>query len=111
IYFVCISDGAIGEVSKSLPFSNRLTVHCSGGSAMNILNDKNRIGVFYPLQTFLKTAEADFSGIPICVQATTTEDTQLSLELGKEISESVQGSSTEQRAAIHVAAVYMNNFV
>lgn len=111
IYFVCISDGAIGEVSKSLPFSNRLTVHCSGGSAMNILNDKNRIGVFYPLQTFLKTAEADFSGIPICVEATNTEDTQLLLELGKEISESVQEINSEQRAAIHVAAVYVNNFV
>src|SRR5690625_7622536 len=78
---------------------------------MNILNDKNRTGVFYPLQTFLKTAEADFSGIPICVEATNTEDTQLLLELGKEISESVQEINSEQRAAIHVAAVYVNNFV
>src|SRR5690625_2335111 len=67
IYFVCVSDGVIGEVSKNLPFTNRLTVHCSGGSAMNILNDKNRTGVFYPLHTILKTADADFSGVPIFV--------------------------------------------
>jgi len=33
------------------------------------------------------------------------------LELGKEISESVQEINSTQRAAIHVAAVYVNNFV
>lgn len=111
IYFLCISDGAIAKVSKALPFTNRLTVHCSGGSAMNILSDKNRTGVFYPLQTFLKTADPDFSNIPICVEATNADDTKLLLDLGKEISESVQEINSEQRAAIHVAAVFVNNFV
>lgn len=111
IYFLCISDGAIAEVSKNLNFTNRLTVHCSGASAMNILNDKNRIGVFYPLQTFLKASDADFSGIPICVEATNNQDKELLIALGNEISESVQEINSEQRAAIHVAAVFVNNFV
>lgn len=30
IYFICVSDTAIHEVSKKLPFTNRLVVHCSG---------------------------------------------------------------------------------
>lgn len=111
IYFLCISDGAITEVSKNLPFTNRLTVHCSGASAMNILNDKNRIGVFYPLQTFLKASEADFSAIPICVEANNVKDKELLLALGNEISESVQEINSDQRAAIHIAAVFVNNFV
>lgn len=111
IYFLCISDSAIAEVSKNLNFTNRLTVHCSGASAMNILSDKNRTGVFYPLQTFLKTSEVDFSGIPICVEATNDKDKKLLLALGKEISESIQEINSAQRAAIHVAAVFVNNFV
>lgn len=111
IYFICISDSAIHEVSASLPFSNRLTVHCSGGSAMDILSDKNRTGVFYPLQTFIKSSDADFTPIPICVEATNIEDIQLLIALGKEISESVQEINSKQRAAIHVAAVFVNNFV
>lgn len=111
IYFLCISDTAIGEVSKNLPFSNRLIVHCSGGSAMHILNPKNRTGVFYPLQTFIKTSEADFTSIPICVEATNTADTKLLMKLGQAISQSVQEINSKQRAAIHLAAVFVNNFV
>lgn len=111
IYFLCISDSAIGKLSANLPFTNRLTVHCSGGSAMNILNNKNRTGVFYPLQTFIKASEVNFISIPICVEATNAKDTQLLIALGKEISESVQEISSKQRSAIHVAAVFVNNFV
>ena len=38
----------------SLPFENRLVVHTSGTSALNSISEKQRRGVFYPLQTFSK---------------------------------------------------------
>lgn len=111
IYFLCVSDSAIRSISEKLPFTNRFTVHCSGGIGMDVLNDKNRTGVFYPLQTFIKASAVDFRSIPICVEATNVKDTQLLLALGKAISESVQEINSKQRAAIHVAAVFVNNFV
>lgn len=111
IYFLCVSDSAITQVSEQLSFKDRLTVHCSGASDINILNTKNRVGVFYPLQTFTKNTKADFSNIPMCIEATNTEDTELLLELAKEISQNVQIIDSKQRAAIHIAAVFVNNFV
>lgn len=111
IYFICVSDSAIGALSDKLPFTNRLTVHCSGGIAMDVLDNKNRIGVFYPLQTFIKNTDVDFKEIPICVEATNYKDEELLLELGNAISESVHKISSTQRSAIHVAAVFVNNFV
>lgn len=111
IYFLCVSDTAIAEVSKQLPFRNRLVLHCSGASSIELLDTKNRTGVFYPLQTFIKNTPADFSSIPICVEAPNVKDKQVLLELAKDISQNVQEIDSKQRAAIHVAAVFVNNFV
>ena len=53
LHIIAVSDNAISEVSEQLPFNNQLVVHTSGTSSMTILNEKNRRGVFYPLQTCL----------------------------------------------------------
>ena len=60
LYIISVSDNAISEVSAQLPFENRLVVHTSGSSELSILNNKNRKGVFYPLQTFTKGKEFPF---------------------------------------------------
>lgn len=111
IYFLCVSDSAIATVSNQLPFTDRLVVHCSGGSAMNILSSKNRNGVFYPLQTFIKNIQVDFSAIPICIEAENAKDQLLLLDIAKDISKNAQEINSQQRAAIHIAAVFVNNFI
>lgn len=110
LYLVCVSDTAISELSAQLPFSNRLVVHCSGGLAMDLLPDKNRKGVFYPLQTFVKTQTADFSRIPICIEADNPDDEKSLFQLAESISHNVQLINSTQRTALHLAAVYVNNF-
>ena len=66
LYIIAVSDHAIQDVSKELPFKNKLVVHTSGTTEIDVLNDNNRKGVFYPLQTFSKTKSVDFSKIVIC---------------------------------------------
>ena len=60
LYIIAVSDDAIQTVASQLPFKNRLVVHTSGTAALNVLNEENRKGVFYPLQTFSKNKEVDF---------------------------------------------------
>src|SRR5690606_21523202 len=79
--------------------------------AMDRLNAKNRRGVFYPLQTFSKNKEVDFQTIPICIEAENDDDFALLKNLGKQISKVVHPINSEERAKIHVAAVFVNNFV
>ena len=110
LYIIAVSDNAINEVSKQLPFQNQLVVHTSGAAPIDILDPKNRRGVFYPLQTFSKSKDVDFSNIPICLEAENTFDYR-ELESGaKCITKAVFAIASEQRKALHVAAVFVNNF-
>lgn len=110
LYIISVSDNAISEVSSQLSFNNQLVVHTSGTSPVSVLDNKNRRGVFYPLQTFSKNKEVDFSIIPFCLEAENTADYKLLETVAKSISTAVFSISSEQRKALHVAAVFVNNF-
>jgi len=111
VYIISVSDNAIAEVAENLPFQNRLVVHTSGTSELSVLDTKNRKGVFYPLQTFSKSKEIDFTSIPICLEAENGEDFKTLQSLSQNISEKVFAISSEQRKSLHVAAVFVCNFV
>ena len=111
LYIIAVSDDAIAEISSKLPFKNRLVVHTSGSISLNALDDNNRKGVFYPLQTFSKNKAVDFKIIPICLESENATDFQLLDKVAKIISEKIFAINSEQRKALHVAAVFVNNFV
>lgn len=111
VYIIGIPDDAISAFSQSLPFQNKLVVHTSGGVSMDQLASKNRRGVFYPLQSFSKTRKVDFRTIPICIESENNEDMELLRRLGQSISKEVVGISSGKRAKLHLAAVFVNNFV
>lgn len=111
LYIIAISDDAIASVSSKLPYKNRLVVHTSGTVSMDALDSKNRKGIFYPLQTFTKNKTVDFSQIPICLESENETDFELLKNVGESISNSVFKINSEQRKALHVSAVFVNNFV
>lgn len=110
LYIISVSDDAIAQVSSQLPFENRLVVHTSGSVSIDALHKKNRNGIFYPLQTFSKKAKIDFNTIPICLESADTADFELLQSLAEMISEKVYKINSEQRKALHVSAVFVNNF-
>ena len=110
LFLIAVSDDAIQSVSSEIPFQNKLVAHSSGSVAMDDLDDKNRKAGFYPLQTFSKTKEVDFKTIPICLEATNDEDLKILETVAKSISDKVYNINSEQRKALHIAAVFVNNF-
>jgi predicted short-subunit dehydrogenase-like oxidoreductase (DUF2520 family) len=110
IYIIAVTDNAITEVSAQLPFKNRLVVHTSGSIPMDELYPHNRRGVFYPLQTFSKKKEVDFSAIPVCLESESAEDYKLLITLANSISAKIFNINSNQRKALHVAAVFASNF-
>jgi predicted short-subunit dehydrogenase-like oxidoreductase (DUF2520 family) len=110
VYIICVSDSAISSVSSQLLFENRLVVHTSGSSDLNLLDSKNNKGVFYPLQTFTKNKAVDFSEIPICLEAENVSDYNFLEKVAKSISKNIYDISSEQRKALHVSAVFVCNF-
>lgn len=111
ITIISVTDSAISEVSNQIPYENQLVVHTSGSMALEVLNNSNRKGVFYPLQTFSKAKAVNFKEIPLCLETENESDYSLLETLGKSISDKVFKISSTQRQSLHVAAVFSCNFV
>ena len=74
IYIISISDSYVGEISKKLNVSGKLIVHTSGSLDFSIMDNKNRRGVFYPLQTLSKNKEIELAKVPICIESENNKD-------------------------------------
>ncbi|WP_162128267.1 Rossmann-like and DUF2520 domain-containing protein [Flavobacterium phycosphaerae] len=111
LIIIAVIDDAISEVSNQIPFENQLVVHTSGSVAMEALNAKNRRGVFYPLQTFSKAKAINFKVVPICLETENDGDYNTLETVAKAISNVIYRINSEQRKALHVAAVFVSNFV
>ena len=108
VTIIAISDDAITKVSSKI--KNSFVVHTSGSVAMKSLKNPNRKGVFYMLQTFSKNKEVDFSEIPFCLETENNSDLKFLETLAKSIGKNIYHINSEQRKALHVAAVFVNNF-
>jgi len=111
IYIMAVSDNSISELSKNIHAKNKLVVHTSGCMDINELHSISNKGVFYPLQSFSKDKNVDFSEIPICIEASTKKDLDLLENLAKSISNHIYNINSEQRKSLHASAVFVNNFV
>lgn len=108
IAILAVSDDAISEVSKNI--ESKLVVHTSGTTDINLLKNSHNKGVFYPLQSFSKQKEVDFSHVPLCIEAENKEDLELLETLGKSLKSKTYIVNSEQRKHLHLAAVFANNF-
>ena len=77
---------------------------------MNALAKFEDFGVFYPLQTFSKNKPVNFKEIPICLEANSKKNLNLLKEIASLVSEKIFEVNSEQRRALHVSAVFVNNF-
>ena len=111
LYIIAVSDDAIAEVSTALPFENRLVAHTSGTVSIDSLDPKNHRAVFYPLQSFSKDKAVNFKTIPLCLETENEKDAPTLKLIANAISDAVYDINSEQRKALHVAAVFVNNFV
>lgn len=110
VFIIAVSDDFIGEVSQNFPLKNQLVVHTSGSVALEQISNDNRRGVFYPLQTFTKGKKVDFKNIPVCIETEFSADLEILKRIAKSISDKTHIINSEQRKALHVAAVFVNNF-
>ena len=114
IVITAVSDDALPGVAKSvaLRFPDSIVVHTAGSVAMDIWKDTaaQRYGVFYPMQTFSKAKSVDFSKIGIFVEGSDESVCSHLEELAHSLSQYVYRINGEQRAYLHVAAVFACNF-
>ena len=110
-YIIAVSDSAVENVSELIKNENTLVAHTSGSLPMEILKGNYRKASFYPLQTFSKTKNLEYSKIPFFIEAENQIDEKSLFELASLISDNVETSDYEKRKYIHLTAVFACNFV
>jgi predicted short-subunit dehydrogenase-like oxidoreductase (DUF2520 family) len=115
LYVMTVSDQAIGPLAEQLSLvlkADLPIVHTSGATPAAILSKATRrFGVFYPFQTFSPGRQVDFSHIPLCIYATEPALLRKLRACAKKLSQQVYQLDDEQRAQLHLAGVFANNFV
>lgn len=110
LYIISVSDSVIPAISKALEGKKGIIVHTAGSISMEVLGAHENHGIFYPLQTFSKQKEVDFNQIPLCLEANQQENLNLLKKVAQAIGGPVHLIDSAQRKALHVAAVFVNNF-
>lgn len=114
IFILAVADDAIRTVASRLllPEHDTIVLHTSGSQPLEELAGAKSAftGVFYPLQTFTKDKEVNFSKIPVCLEADDEGVLNILIKLAKSISSEVRLINSQERAVLHIAAVFACNF-
>lgn len=111
LIIIAVKDDAIKEVASKLSDSNAVLVHTSGTQKSSVLNVVDNYGIIYPLQTLTKDYDVDFKSVPLLVNASNPEVKDKLKAVAQMMSDVVIECSDEDRAYIHMNAVYVSNFV
>jgi len=106
------NDDAIMDVIRDIPKGIKSVIHTSGAISMDVFKDRfENYGVFYPLQSFKKDREIDFSTIPILIESNNINFEKELTEFALRVTNRVEVMNSESRKTLHLAAVFANNFV
>jgi predicted short-subunit dehydrogenase-like oxidoreductase (DUF2520 family) len=112
IYICALKDLAITEVLSKTNLQDKLILHTAGSIPMDILSAfSSSYGVLYPLQTLSKERQVDFSAVPVFIEGNSEENLLVIKTLAENISGTVYRFTSSQRMHIHLAAVFVCNFV
>ncbi len=113
VIIIAVSDDAIESVVAQIPILNQqqLILHTSGSTSLSVLEKHTQnCGVLYPLQTFSKNQDLDFSKVPLFIEANHHQSEEQLLMIAKKLSHHVEKANSENRIRIHISAVFACNF-
>lgn len=112
VILIAVTDSAIEKVVSRIPITNAVIVHTSGSIPLDVLKKyfKN-CGVIYPIQTILKNVKQNFKTSPFFIEGSNKRSLEKIFSLARSLSTNIHTASSKQRAALHLSAVFANNFV
>lgn len=115
VYIISVKDDAIEGIAEALAGKIKTTavvVHTAGSVPLTILSKHiTHAAVLYPMQTFTKSRELDFSKIPCFIEATDAETFHIVEGMARSISDKVFTADSDKRKALHLSAVFACNMV
>lgn len=110
LYIVAVKDDALPGIASQIKVKG-IIVHTCGSIDMQVLKDCSKsFGVLYPLQTFSKSKDVDFSKVPFCIEASSDTARKIIENAARSISGNIHRVNSEQRRVLHLSAVFACNF-
>ncbi len=109
IIILSVPDDMIKELSDQLPVSDAIILHTSGSNPIADLSKHPKHGVMYPLQTFSRTKEVDFTSFPIFIEGSEEGERDI-FTFVRSFSNDVRLMTSTHRSKLHLAAVFACNF-
>ena len=112
-FIVAVKDAALAKVIPMLcrGREDQVFLHTAGSMPLSVFQGfAHHYGVFYPMQSFSKERQVDFSVIPLFLESSDEKTDLLSHQLAQSISQHVFDLSSEDRKHLHLAAVFACNF-
>lgn len=112
VYIFSVKDSALEQlISQLCGGEKKVFLHTAGSMPMSVFQGKAlHYGVLYPMQTFSKQREVDFSIIPCFIEANDEFALKQIEGLAGQISHRVYQLSSEDRKYLHLSAVFACNF-
>lgn len=111
IFIFAIKDAVLEDVVSKIPFHKGLWLHTSGSMPMNLFMPYTEsYGILYPLQTFSKTKEVNFSQIPFFLEGSDEKAFIATKQLANILSPHIYLLDSEKRKRLHLSAVFASNF-
>lgn len=112
VYIFSVKDSALEQlISQLCGGEKKVFLHTAGSMPMSVFRGKAlHYGVLYPMQTFSKQREVDFSIIPCFIEANDEFALKQIEGLAGQISHWVFQLSSEDRKYLHLSAVFACNF-
>ena len=111
---IAVKDDAIEEVVSNLggPNANEKAtyLHASGFTSSSVLNRFQNFGVLWPLYSFSKADKVKFKRVPFFITANTDKTVEKIEKLINPLSKKIYRTGDKERAIMHIAAVFANNF-
>jgi predicted short-subunit dehydrogenase-like oxidoreductase (DUF2520 family) len=109
LVLVCVNDNAVFDVVKNLSSTFQIA-YTSGSVELISLPKLNKLGVFYPLQTFSKNKKLNLRDVPFLIESSDEMFEKELMELASLLSINVSVANSSDRKKLHLAAVFVNNF-
>lgn len=112
-YIFSVKDDALEDLIKDIaPGRKGIFLHTAGSMPIDVFRScTSHYGVAYPMQTFSKDCDVDFSRIPCFVEASDYQTFLETVGLFGSICGSIQRLDSDKRKYLHLAAVFACNFV
>lgn len=110
LYIFAITDDALLNDHSTFLHTKNPVVHTSGSVSMEVLSRYSpHYGTLYPLQS-LNEQTSDEAEIPFLLDAIDEETLNIIKAFAESISKKVSVTNDKDRASLHLAAVFVNNF-